>query len=169
MDFNLRTLVELIIFIWWLYLLWVVLSRRRKPGTDGGGDTPPITGTKRVAIGLDPASGRWQLRDPGSEQLALPIVVKRGEVATWENTTGNQIDLQFPSNALFVAGGSPNSGGEPIDDWIVTLSPGATLQVPISRDAPIGAYTYALWVRGEGSVTGYAQGGSPPRIIVEKA
>lgn len=164
--FDLHTLIELLLFLLWLLLLWLLLSRRKRSDSDGGGTVP---GTKRVAIGLNETVGRWQLLNPDGTDLAPPIVVKRGETATWENTTGHQLDIQFPTDQIFDLQGMPDSGGRSVDSWIITLGPGATLQLIVSEKAPLGTFAYALWVRGEGSVTGYAEGSTPPRIIVEKA
>ncbi len=159
--------LEIILFLLWLFLLWLFWSRRKKETDDGGG-TPVPPGTKQVSIGLDSTSGRWQLRSASGE-LAPPIVARPGDVVTWQNPTPAAIDIQFPKDFLFEVVGSPNSGGEPIDAFVVTVPPGGTLRLPVSRKAVHGTYEYAFWVREPGSATGFAVGGSPPRIIIEKA
>ncbi|MEZ4699306.1 MAG: hypothetical protein R2834_03165 [Rhodothermales bacterium] len=168
-ESNMHGVLEIILFLLWLVLIWLFWSRRKKE-TGGGGDTPrPPAGTKQVSIGLDANSGRWQIQNAAGGGLAPPIVARPGDVVTWTNPTSAQIDIQFPKDSLFELGGAPNAGGEPIDGFVVVVPAGATLRLPVSRKALHGTYEYAFWVREAGSATGYAVGGSPPRIIIEKA
>lgn len=167
-SIGMHGLIEIALVILWLLLIWLLLTRRKKTGDTGGESPRPPVGTKQVSIGLNAATGRWQLSAANGD-IAPPIVAGPGEVVTWENPTMAQVDIQFPKDSIFELGGAPNSGGEPIDPWIVTVPAGGTLRLPVSRKASEGTYEYAFWVRGPESVTGYAVGGSPPRIIVHKA
>ncbi len=162
MLLNLAILVLVLVVI---YLLRT-LRKPMQPPTGGGGSPRPEV--KQVSIRKDPASGRWQLQS-GSGGLAGPIVVNRGDTITWENATNAAVDLQFPSDVLFEDDGNPFPGAKTIDPWIVSISPGQTLQTRVSTKACVSSYVYAVWVRDDSAVTGYAQGGSPPRIIVKNA
>ncbi len=167
-SIGMHALIEIALVILWLLLIWLLLTRRKKTGDNGGETPPPPAGTKQVSIGLNSATGRWQLSAANGD-VAPPIVARPGDVVTWVNPTSAQVDIQFPKDSIFELGGAPNSGGEAIDPWIVTLPAGGTLRLPVSRKAAHGSYEYAFWVRSPESVTGYAVGGSPPRIIVQKA
>lgn len=120
-------------------------------------------------LSLDPKSKRWQLLDANGN-LAPPIVVRGGDTINYhfDFSSTSIIHLQFPINTLFTD--FPSS----VDPWVTVTEPGNLVLTVASELKLLDPHvTYAIYIEdkelGPNAISGFVQGGSPPRIKVEDA
>lgn len=106
----------------------------------------------RLSIRLN-AAGVYQLRTSQNE-LPGPLSVRPGDIIVWDPGEAEAV-YQFPRIPFFTE----------VRDFTVRREAGTPLEVTVSPQVPTGAYVYAVYCK-KGGLEGYAEGGSPPILVV---
>ena len=99
--------------------------------------------------------GTWQVADKQGS-LASPPQLAPGDTITWRGVDGAGT-FQFPSNDLFAELDSYTANVEQGEALRLTRASSVSIQTPL---------VYAVYCTASGTPGGYAEGGSPPRIIL---
>ncbi len=97
----------------------------------------------------------WQVTDKQGN-LASPPQLAPGDTITWRGVDGTGA-FQFPSDDLFAE----------LNDYTASVDQGESLRLTRASSTGIGIpLVYAVYCTASGTPGGYAEGGSPPRIIL---
>ena len=111
-----------------------------------------------VTIGED---NRWHVRTSAGDDG--PLYVRRGDTVIWR-IESTDAWFQFPLADIF-------HGGRTDDPWYYRIGDeGGELALTVSERACPGAHVYSVFCnvskKSNIPVTGYAEGGSPPEMII---
>ncbi len=96
----------------------------------------------------------WQVTDKNGNLAPAPQL-DAGDSVTWRGTDGAGA-FQFPSDDLF----------SNLNDYTASVAEGGSLQLTRASSAGAeGPIVYSVYCTAAGLPGGYAEGGSPPKII----
>jgi hypothetical protein len=117
--------------------------------------SPPAKGVDLKVIKVD---GVWKVV-LASDYSKTTVKVKKKDTITW-TVVGTDAYFQFPEKLL-----NPVDASDSLKNgYTRSLKDGKKLKLKIKDDAKAGTYDYSVFCTADGV---FAEGGSPPRIIVE--
>jgi hypothetical protein len=117
--------------------------------------TPP---PKSVDLIVMKVGDVWKVVD-ATNHKKIVVHVKKKDTITW-TVQGSNAYFQFPDK-LFDPAGKEDSLK---NGYIKSLKNGKKLKLKVKDDAALGTYEYAVFITADAV---FAQGDSPPKIIIE--